>query len=100
MKEIFFVFMIFSTTTFANSSDWSYNYGEYIEVDHLLKNMPPARPSGIPFTSAVAKYGKAVVKEGEIKVWLDKKPWSSWWYPNFETQLFKDSDDGEQASLK
>ena len=100
MKEIFLIFIVFSTTTFADTPDWSYNYGEYIEVDHILKNMPPARPSGIPYTSAVAKYGKAVVKEGEIKVWLKKKPWSSWWYPNYEDRLFTDSDEGEYSTLK
>lgn len=102
MKEIFFVFnlLIFSTTTFAYTPDLSYNYGEYIEVDDIFKNMPPMRPSGIPFTSAVAKYGKAVVKEGEVRFYLEKKPWSSWWYPIYKTELFEDSDEGADSTLK
>jgi len=100
MKEIFFIFVIFSTTTFAYTPEWSYNYGEYIEVDQMLKNTPPARPSGTPFTGAVSKYGKAVVKEGEIKIRLEKKPWSSWWYPKYETELFQDTDEGEESTLK
>ena len=99
IKEIFFVLVIFSSTAFSYTPEWSHNYGEYIEVDHILKNMPPARPSGIPFTSAVAKYGKAVVQEGEIAFELEKKPWSSWWYPLYESRLFEDPD-GEESTLE
>jgi hypothetical protein len=97
-KLILIFFLVY--TQHSKAIDESYDYGRYLEVDHILKSMPPSRPSGIPFNRAVLKYGRPVVQEGEFRIELEKKPWSSWWYPVFETRLFEDSPEGEKSTLK
>lgn len=86
----------------ANASyvEYPYNEGEYVELFQELDNVAPTRPSGIPFTRAVMKYGKAVVKEGKIIASSDIKPWSSWWYPTHDRQIFEESDEGEISTLQ
>ncbi len=72
--------------------EYNYNYGEYIEQLFYLDKAEPVRPMGIPFTAAVAKYGKAVVEIGDFNVEATQKPWSSWWYPSFDKLLFEDNE--------
>jgi len=80
--------------------EYPYNGGEYVELFHELEIGQPTRPSGIPFTAAVMKYGKAVVKEGQFHVSADKMPWSSYWYPTHDRQIFEDSDEGAESTLR
>lgn len=70
---------------------YPYSYGEFVELDHNLSLAPPARPSGPPFDSVVAKYGPAVVAEGFFEAQSTITPWSSYWYPKSEKTLFDET---------
>lgn len=72
--------------------EYPYNNGDYVEINYLLDKSEPTRPSGIPFTAAVAKFGKSEVTLGDFNVEAKQKPWSSWWYPSFDKLLFEDND--------
>ena len=99
----FFIFKALIFLTFAANAtyvEYPYNKGEFVEHFYELDNVAPTRPSGVPFTHAVVKYGKAIVKEGRFHAHAEKMPWSSWWYPTHDRRLFENSDDGEKSTLK
>lgn len=88
-------FALLSLSAFAFADylpDYNYNYGEYVEQLFSFDKAEPVRPMGIPFTTAVEKYGKAEVEIGDFNVEAKQKPWSSWWFPSFDKLLFEDKD--------
>lgn len=82
---------LFSASSFSYMPAYPYNYGEYVELDYFNLLAPPARPDGPPFSTAVTKYGKAIVSPGEFKAEASYKPWSSWWYPKYDRGIFDNS---------
>ena len=100
MKSKTLLLILFvSLKTFASDNylpEYDYNYGEYVEQLFSIDKSGPVRPSGLPFTAATEKFGKAVVELGEFNVEAKQKPWSSWWFPYFDKLLFEDK--GNQLS--
>jgi hypothetical protein len=90
-------FFLVSLQAYSQSLDgYPITYGKYVDLDDYYLSFDkmdgPNRPSGLPFTGVVLKYGKAEVELGDFNVDADQKPWSSWWYPRFDKLLFFDKD--------
>ncbi len=97
--SLLFFGILLSSSTFSYIDSYPYNYGEYVDLDYSNLVDPPPRPSGVPFTSAILKYGKSVITEGEFTAEASYKPWTSWWYPKYDRRIFENrtNEDGQST---
>ncbi len=94
-RKTFLIFSLLSVNGYSSINfpqGFDSNYGEYVESLFSIEKAEPIRPSGVPFTSVVGKFGKAEVEIGDFNVEANQKPWSSWWFPSFEKLLFEDQN--------
>lgn len=88
--SLLFLLVLLSTKVLASNPGLIPNYDDedyLFEEKHLDDG--PLRPMEAPFNAVTGKYGKLVVKLGKFTAEAIKKPWSSWWYPLWETDVFE-----------
>lgn len=92
MKTLSFLMILLVSFNSYGQSLLFPSYGEYIEFDEKIFEDGQSMPEGEVFTSVTRMFGTLKVKEGKIEGESLKKPWSSYWFPYFETFMFEAQD--------